>query len=41
MTKEQARNLKQGDKVFIYGNKTKAQLVTWCGHNIFGQRTDL
>ncbi len=40
MTKEQARNLKQGDKVFIYGNKTKAQLITWCGHNIFGQRTD-
>ena len=40
MTREQAQSLKQGDKVYIYGNKEKSQLITWDGHNVFGQRTD-
>jgi hypothetical protein len=40
MTKEDAYKLKYGDVVYIWGDKTKPQRISWEGYNNFHQKTD-
>lgn len=40
MTEKEAKNLRQGALVYIYGNKTKAQRINWAGYDTFHIKGD-